>query len=124
MLILLGKISCSINNSEITNLTNRKEQTSHQRQRTYYWLEGKQLCRETFKFLHISLCKLGDKHSEWDKHLDAVMFELRTKRQMSKSQPLAPLSHPPKVPKAPTKASLSGAAKVCFHFAKYMVPLH
>ncbi|RXN38205.1 sentrin-specific protease 1-like isoform X1 [Labeo rohita] len=31
-----------------------------------------------------SLCKLvGDKPNEWDKHLDAVMFGLRTKRQVT-----------------------------------------
>jgi len=52
MLVLLGKISCSINLSEMTKCTKKAGQKSREHQRTYYWLEGLQLCRETFKFLH------------------------------------------------------------------------
>ena len=52
MLILLGKISCSMNMSEMTCSSKRAEQKKRERHRGTYWLEGNQLCRDTFRFLH------------------------------------------------------------------------
>ncbi|XP_064648162.1 uncharacterized protein LOC135500559 [Lineus longissimus] len=53
MLILLGKLSTNINLSGITSNSKRKEQTPRKTgQRMTYWLESRQICRETFKFLH------------------------------------------------------------------------
>lgn len=52
MLVLLGKISCSVNTSEMTCSSRRGEQKVRERPRANYWLEGQQICRDTFKFLH------------------------------------------------------------------------
>jgi hypothetical protein len=52
MLVLLGKISSSINMSETTCSSRRAEQKVRERLRTNYWLEGHQICRDTFKFVH------------------------------------------------------------------------
>jgi len=52
MLVLLGKISCTINMSEMTSRSKRFDQKTRDHQRTGYWLEGHELCRETFKFIH------------------------------------------------------------------------
>ena len=53
MLVLLGKLSTMIDLSE--RLTGKKksvEQKVREHQRTRYFLEGHQLCRDTFKFIH------------------------------------------------------------------------
>lgn len=50
-LILLGKISCHFQNEKFTCST-KKIQHERQHQRTEYYLNGKRICRETFKFLH------------------------------------------------------------------------
>src|SRR6218665_1194878 len=52
-LILLGKISCTINMSPMTcNSKRAGVQTERTRQRTAYMMESHVICRETFKFLH------------------------------------------------------------------------
>ena len=51
MLVLLGKVSCGVNMSEMTCRKKKASQKTREHQRTTYWLEGHQLCRETFKFL-------------------------------------------------------------------------
>jgi len=56
MLVLLGKISCTINMSEMTCSSRRAEQKNRERQRTNYWLEGEQICRDTLNF---SMSKLS-----------------------------------------------------------------
>ncbi|ELU09153.1 hypothetical protein CAPTEDRAFT_228820 [Capitella teleta] len=52
MLVLLGKISCGINLSDTTSRSRKKGQQERQHQRTNYWMEGRSVCRDTFKFLH------------------------------------------------------------------------
>ena len=54
MLVLLGKISCTINLSSITRRTKKgaDSNTERQRPRTSYMVEGHAVCRDTFKFLH------------------------------------------------------------------------
>lgn len=51
-LVLLGKISCHMNNSNMTSCSKRKEQRERQHQRTEHFVNGRRVCRETFKFLH------------------------------------------------------------------------
>ena len=52
-LILLGKISCTINMSPMTcNSKRAGVQMERTRQRTAYMMESHVICRETFKFLH------------------------------------------------------------------------
>jgi len=52
MLVLLGKISSTIDLSETTCLTRRSGQTIRKHQRTHYLHECRRVCRDTFKFLH------------------------------------------------------------------------
>ena len=54
MLVLLGKISCFIDFSPTTSCSKRKTQKEREKARLEYFLEGKKICRETFKFLHSS----------------------------------------------------------------------
>lgn len=51
-LVLLGKISCHINNNKITSCSKRKQQQERQHQRTEHYVDGRRVCRDTFKFLH------------------------------------------------------------------------
>ncbi|XP_064646608.1 uncharacterized protein LOC135499652 [Lineus longissimus] len=67
MLVLLGKLSCGINSSEMTAKSRRKEQTPWKlNQKTTFWLEGQRICRDTFMFLHVigSPKRLTD-HRKW-----------------------------------------------------------
>ena len=52
MLVLLSKISRTINMSEMTCSSRETEQKKCEYQRTNYWLEGEPSCRDTVKFLH------------------------------------------------------------------------
>jgi len=52
MLALLGKISCTINMSEETCRRKKSSQAVRQHQRTLYYLESRQICQATFKFIH------------------------------------------------------------------------
>jgi len=52
MLVLLDKISCSMNMSEMTCSAKRDEQKQRHWHRGTYWLEGHQICRDTFIFLY------------------------------------------------------------------------
>lgn len=59
-LILLGILSTGMNQSTMTCSQKRSKQTERQRQRTVYCIEGKRVCRETFKYVHaISQDKLS-----------------------------------------------------------------
>ena len=51
-LILIGKVSTCMNQSEMTASTKRKGQKVREHQRTTYHVEGQRVCRETFKFVH------------------------------------------------------------------------
>ena len=51
MLILLGKISTTINMTEMTHRS-RQPTTVREHQKSGYMVEGKHVCRATFKFLH------------------------------------------------------------------------
>ena len=51
-LVLLGKISSTICNVDMTTTSRRKEQTPRKQQRTTYSVEAKRVCREAFKFMH------------------------------------------------------------------------
>ncbi|XP_071957925.1 uncharacterized protein [Antedon mediterranea] len=51
-LLLLGKLSCTINVSRLTNCTRRREQKERQQQRILYYVENHRVCRATFKFMH------------------------------------------------------------------------
>ena len=59
MLVLLGKISCTINMSEMTCPSRRAEQKNRERHRTNYWLEGEQICPQLAKV------KVAGTLSEW-----------------------------------------------------------
>lgn len=50
---LLGKISAAINTSESTCKSKKKEQKQRERVRLDYCLDGKKICRETFRFIHM-----------------------------------------------------------------------
>jgi len=54
MLILLGKLSCTINVSPMTCSTRQApgSEKVRERVRTAYMIEGKSVCRETFMYLH------------------------------------------------------------------------
>lgn len=51
-LVLLGKISCHFQNSDFTRCSKKKTQRERQHQRTEHYVNGRRVCRETFKFLH------------------------------------------------------------------------
>ncbi len=51
MLVLLGMISCHINVSELT-CSAKKVSSQREHQKTGYFVEGKQICRATFRFMH------------------------------------------------------------------------
>src|SRR6218665_425505 len=54
MLILLGKLSCTINVSPMTCSTRQApgSEKGRERVRTAYMIVGKSVCRETFMYLH------------------------------------------------------------------------
>jgi hypothetical protein len=52
MLIIIGKISCCMVNTELTKGTKQKEKKERQRQSTTYLVDGMSVCRQTFRFLH------------------------------------------------------------------------
>lgn len=51
MLVLLGMVSCTMNRSDMTCRSRQPVQTARVHQKTSYLVEGKQICRQTFKFL-------------------------------------------------------------------------
>ena len=51
MLIFLGKLSTLMNMSE-TVVSGGRPEKARQHQRMSYYVDGHQLCRDTFKFMH------------------------------------------------------------------------
>ncbi|XP_055955699.1 uncharacterized protein LOC126815989 isoform X1 [Patella vulgata] len=64
-LVILGKLSTTMNRSEMTTCTKRSKQQKRQRQRTSYFVEGHQICRSAFEFIHTIS---GDKLDSCIKH--------------------------------------------------------
>ena len=53
-LILIGKVSATMNRSAMTERPRKgpNKQTERKRQNTHYFVEGRRVCREAFKFIH------------------------------------------------------------------------
>ncbi|XP_041357575.1 uncharacterized protein LOC121374537 [Gigantopelta aegis] len=58
---MMGKISCSVNMSKMTECSKRKSQEERKRFRTAFFIDKKVVCRNAFKFMHcIGNSRLND----------------------------------------------------------------
>ena len=51
-MLIMGKVSCTINMSELTQRRKKKEQTERRRNRCAFIVNRKVICRKVFKFMH------------------------------------------------------------------------
>lgn len=51
-LVIIGKVSATMNCSKMTECSKRVEQKERTRQRTSYFVEGKKICRRAFEYVH------------------------------------------------------------------------